>query len=121
MSDRYTRKDCEAYLDILARLCGKEVATEYGQTGRWFLDYQAAYGGYVVAEYTESAYHNGIGEEVIGHGESHPLIDRRLSAREFCEYVNFVSRCMAVKDAPAQQAAWSTHYGAGKPFAKVGD
>lgn len=71
---RYTRKDVEGVFALLCKAMGKEVATEYGQQGAWFLDYAACYGGYVVGEYD-------------GPGQGRPLGHRRRSAREFVEAV----------------------------------
>jgi hypothetical protein len=89
--DRYTSKNAHARFNELCKVLGKRVATNYKDVGAWFLDYQACYGGYIISEY------------MAGGGESHPVCNRRMSAREFCETINFAIRCVAL-DRPDQSA-----------------
>ena len=87
--DRYTRKDAEARFQELCRVLGKRIAQSYKDVGAWFLDHNATYGGFIISEY------------MISGGESHPVYNRRMPAREFCESINFAIRCIAL-DRPDQ-------------------
>lgn len=87
MSDRYTRKDAEAAFVHLCRAVGKGTATSYNDVGAWTLDYNATYGGAVVAEIVND-----------GGGQSHPLGDRRMSPREFCAAAWFAIRAIDARN-----------------------
>ena len=87
--ERYTRKNVEARFLELCNVLGKRVATNYKDAGAWFLDYNANYGGYIISEYMANG------------GEFHPVCNRRMPAREFCETINFGIRCVAL-DRPDQ-------------------
>ena len=93
--DRYTKKDVESSFIWLCELLGKTPASKYGEVGSWYLDNNSIYGGWLVCEYVQGSK---LPDGTYGTGERHPIINRRLKAREFCEYVNFVSRCLEVID-----------------------
>lgn len=97
MTDRYTTKNAEAAFERLAAALGKSTAKTGGpiwarigdrnvaRVGAWLLDHNSIYGGFVVAEIVNE-----------GGGESHPLGERRMSAREFCEAVYLAERVAGI-------------------------
>lgn len=89
--DRYTRKNAEARFVELCKVLGKRIATSHKDVGAWFLDHNSTYGGFIICEYMANG------------GEWHPICNRRMPAREFCETVNFAIRCIAL-DRPDQPA-----------------
>lgn len=122
MSARYTAKDARAAFARLSSALGKTWSDEHGQlwkgtyykpeaaghlwgrnlehfsrnvaqVGAWHLDHNGTYGGYIVAEMVSE-----------GGGESHPLGERRKSAREFCEAVYFAEQVLRVKTATEMDA-----------------
>jgi hypothetical protein len=99
--ERYTRKNAEARFTELCKVLGKRIANSHKDVGAWFLDYIPQYGGFIISEYMANG------------GESHPVCNRRMPAREFCETINFAIRCIAL-DRPDQPAhVW---YPADKPI-----
>jgi hypothetical protein len=77
--ERYTRKHAESAFDRLVKVLGQRQAQSWNDVGGWTLDYNSAYGGFVVEEISsESA------------GVSHPFGPMRRSARDFCDAVRFV-------------------------------
>lgn len=88
---RYSRKDAERAFERLCALLDKE-ASVYGRDGArwaigaWRLDFDGAYGGYQVQEIVNSQ-----------GAVTCPLGDMRRTAREFCESVYFVQRCLEAK------------------------
>lgn len=93
--DRYTRHDAEMAFERLAKKLGKDssepVWTRVGdrnvaRVGAWILDCNFVYGGFVIAEIVSE-----------GGGESHPLGERRMPAREFCQSVYFAERVLSVE------------------------
>jgi hypothetical protein len=93
--DRYTTKNAESAFERLAAKLGKSTATTGGpiwtrqgdrnvaRVGAWLLDHNSIYGGFVIAEIVND-----------GGGESHPLGDRRMPAREFCQTIYFAERLL---------------------------
>lgn len=87
MAERYSKADAERQFLRLCDLLRQRVATSYDDHGAWALDYVAEYGGFVVER---------IDDETSG--VSHPLGDRRHSAREFCQMVHFLARALEVRN-----------------------
>ncbi len=87
MSERYTKRDAEAAFGRLARRLDKDCFDPF-RVGAWTLDHNATYGGFVIAEIVNE--HG---------GETRPFGDRRMSAREFVQSVDFALRAIEVKGA----------------------
>jgi hypothetical protein len=98
--ERYTRKNAEAAFERLAQKLGKPTAKSTGKAtwrrvgdrnvatvGQWALDHNSIYGGFVVVEIVNE-----------GGGEAHPLGDRRMPAREFCQSIYFAERVLSLVD-----------------------
>lgn len=95
--DRYTRSNAEQAFDRLATALGKDHSPNGGgswrrvdgqnvaQVGWWELDYNSAYGGFVIHE---------IGNEA--GGVSCPMGHTRHTAREFCSRVSFALDALRV-------------------------
>jgi len=81
--DRYTRKDAERAFVRLCGMTGHRPARAWNDVGGWLFDWNGTYGGGVVAEVVTD-----------GGGQSHPLGDRRRTAREFCDAVYFAARVL---------------------------
>lgn len=93
--ERYTRKNAEAAFERLALKLGKSTARTGGpiwrrvgdrnvaRVGAWALDHNSIYGGFVVIEIVNE-----------GGGERHPMGDRRMPARQFCESVYFTEKAL---------------------------
>lgn len=86
MSDRYTKKDCELAVKMLAKRLGrpdtaiKKTADGYDyNVGAIVLDYNPTYGGAVIVEIA-----NG------GGGQGNPFGGGRMKAREFCRAVSMM-------------------------------
>ncbi len=74
MSDRYTRKDCEAVFSRLLAAIGGRQATSYHDVGGYRLDCNPTYGGYNVERITNDR-----------GAITHPFGYRKMPARQFCE------------------------------------
>lgn len=85
--DRYTKKDAEAAFDRLCAATGHSRAEAYNDHGAWSLDYVACYGGFVVEEIDD-----------VSCGVSHPMGERRRSAREFVQAVRFAIDAISERD-----------------------
>lgn len=79
--DRYTIKDAEQCFERLLTTLGKRKARSYNDVGGWRLDYNPTYGGVIIEEIINP--HGGI---------NHPIIGSRLTSREFCQTINFMTR-----------------------------
>lgn len=76
--ERTTKSDARRHFQWLLEALGKREASTYNDVGGWRLDYAPYYGGYRVVEITNE-----------GGAERHPIFRQRLSAREFCQCVQF--------------------------------
>ena len=86
MSERYTRKDAERAFELLCKVTEHRQARAWNDVGGWQLDYNSAYGGYVVHEVVTAS-----------GGVSEPLGSMRRTARDFCQSVNFAVRAIGTR------------------------
>lgn len=97
---RVTRKDAERAYNRLREALGKDDAYSIrihdpAREGAWLLDYNPAYGGYVIAEIVADSPPREGEDRPQGYtAESRPFGHERKSAREFVDAVNFALRVM---------------------------
>ncbi len=63
MSERITAKQVEGLFHTFAKACGKRVALSHLDVGGWQIDYNSAYGGWLIEEVTNSS---GALSDVLG-------------------------------------------------------
>jgi hypothetical protein len=90
MADRVTKAMALKAFEVLAKECGKRIATSYKDAGAWHLDHAACYGGYVVVE------------QLGNGGETHPLGDERKSAKDFYHCAWYAVHAIEIAKAGAQ-------------------
>lgn len=81
MAERTTKSQIHAAFDHYLKAIGKRPARAWNDVGGWGLDYNPAYGGYVIYEVANE-----------GGGQSRPLGDRRRSASAFYDMLWFATR-----------------------------
>jgi hypothetical protein len=55
MSERITAKQVEGLFKTFAQACGKHLAKSHSDVGGWQLDYNSAYGGWMILEITNES------------------------------------------------------------------